>query len=145
MKGLRLHHVGVVVEDVARATEHLRRRFGYRPVSGIIHDPMQTAFAQFLSLPADSALVEVVAPDSDKSRLTGALKRGGGLNHLCYATDDLEADCHRLREQDMVLIHEPGPAVAFPGRRIAWLMGNDRIPIELLEEGTDEWSDPTGG
>jgi methylmalonyl-CoA/ethylmalonyl-CoA epimerase len=33
----------------------------------------------------------------------------------------------------MLILHKPVPAVAFEGRRIAWLMGMDGIPIELVE------------
>jgi methylmalonyl-CoA/ethylmalonyl-CoA epimerase len=37
----------------------------------------------------------------------------------------------------MLLLQRPVPAAAFPGRRIAWLMGDDRLPVELVEEGAD--------
>jgi hypothetical protein len=40
----------------------------------------------------------------------------------------------------MVVIHRPTPAVAFGGRRIAWLTGQDRLLIELIERGRDAGS-----
>jgi methylmalonyl-CoA/ethylmalonyl-CoA epimerase len=33
----------------------------------------------------------------------------------------------------MRLISEPKPGLAFAGRRICWLLGDDRLPIELVE------------
>jgi methylmalonyl-CoA/ethylmalonyl-CoA epimerase len=132
---LSLHHVGVVVADVAEAASQYARRFGYEVKSGVIHDPAQTAYVQFLKLPADSAYLELVAPDRPGSKLTGALKKGGGLNHLCYATDDLEATCRELRAEGLFPLRPPVPAAAFPGRRIAWFLGLNGIPVELVERG----------
>jgi methylmalonyl-CoA/ethylmalonyl-CoA epimerase len=61
------------------------------------------------------------------------------LNHLCYAVDDIAAACVFLREKGMLVIQEPVPAVAFPGRRIAWLMGTGNMLTELVEDGVDAW------
>ncbi|HUD73188.1 MAG TPA: VOC family protein [Dongiaceae bacterium] len=135
----RLHHIGIAVHDLAAAQEELTRLLGYRVRSVVIHDPVQTAHVQFLQLEGDPACVELVTPDGPASKLTGALKRGGGLNHLCYAVDDIEAACRRLSEGGMLIVQEPVAAVAFPGRRIAWLMGGARVLTELVEEGVDRW------
>jgi len=136
----RLHHIGVAVRDIAAAAKELHDLFDYRIRSGLVHDPIQTAYVQFLQMEGDSSYVELVAPDGPNSKLVGALKRGGGLNHLCYATADIEGMCGELRAGGMVVIQEPVPATAFPGRRIAWLMGGGRILTELVEEGVERWS-----
>jgi methylmalonyl-CoA/ethylmalonyl-CoA epimerase len=132
---LSLHHIGLVVADVAEAAATYVRRFGYEIKSDVIHDPTQTAYVQFLKLPGDALYLELVAPDGPKSKLAGALGKGGGLNHLCYAADDLEAECHRLRAEGLFPLRAPVPAAAFPGRRIAWFFGRDRVPVELVERG----------
>ena len=37
-------------------------------------------------------------------------KRGGGLHHLCFRTDDIHADVERLKEKGYVfLADEPSP------------------------------------
>jgi methylmalonyl-CoA/ethylmalonyl-CoA epimerase len=125
-----------VVPDIRLAAPVYVRRFGYRAESDIIHDPTQTAYVQFFRLPEDSLYLELVAPDGENSKLTGAVKRGGGLNHLCYLTDDIRQACNDLRAEQMVPIHPPVPAVAFPGGRIAWMFGEDRTPVELLQLGS---------
>jgi methylmalonyl-CoA/ethylmalonyl-CoA epimerase len=132
---LSLHHVGVVVKDVAAACADHVRRFGYEVASPVIHEPTQTAHVQFLRLPGDSTFLELVAPDGPESRLAGALARGGGLNHVCYAVDDIDAACAALRADGLFLVHAPVPAVSFQGRRIAWLMGKDKMLVELVERG----------
>ena len=135
---LQLHHIGIAVGDIALATEDYRRRLGCELAGGLVHDPVQTAFIQFLRLPGDSVLIELVAPDGPGSHLRGAVEKGGGINHLCHSTDDIESACRSLGEQGMVTIQEPTPAVAFGGRRIAWLIGPDRVLTELVERGGGE-------
>jgi methylmalonyl-CoA/ethylmalonyl-CoA epimerase len=133
---LNLHHIGIAVKDISQATTDYQRRIGCELVGGVIHDPVQTVFAQFLRLPGDSTLIELVAPDGPESKLTNAVRRGGGLNHVCLSTEDIEAACQSLREEGMVILHDPTPAVGFDGRRIAWLMGADQVLIELVERDT---------
>ncbi len=79
--------------------------------------------------------MELVSPDGPKSKLTNAANKGGGLNHLCYATEDIEAECARLRAAGLLLVAPPVSSVAFGGRRIAWLMGKNQVLFELVERG----------
>lgn len=136
---LRLHHIGIAVPDLPAAIREFIEPMGYAVASPIIHDPTQTARVQFFRRPHDSCHVELVVPDGPDSKLMGAIKRGGGLNHLCYATPDLSATCSQLREQGMVVVQDPVPAVAFAGRCVAWVMGATRVLTELVEEGPDAW------
>jgi methylmalonyl-CoA/ethylmalonyl-CoA epimerase len=133
---LGVHHIGLVVPDIPEAAELYTRRYGYELMSEIILDRTQTAYVQFLRVPGDSVQLELVSPDSERSKLSSSLRKGGGLNHLCYVTSDIDAACRRLRAEQMILLQAPVKAAAFPGRRIAWLMGNDRTPIELLESAS---------
>ena len=132
---LGVHHIGIVVRDIGEMGEIYRRRYGYEAKTSIIHDRTQTAYVQFFRLPGDRVYVELVSPDSADSKLAGALRHGGTLNHLCYVVRDIDAACNRLRADQMMLLQAPVAAAAFPGRRIAWLMGGDTTPIELVEEG----------
>ena len=133
---LSLHHIGVAVKDISKTAESFSAQFGYEVKSSIIHDPTQTAYVQFLKLPGDSVYLELVSPDRSDSKLINALNKGGGLNHICYSTSDIDATCRQLRAMGLFLLQAPIPAAAFPGRRIAWFMGQDRIPVELVEKGS---------
>ncbi|HET9372552.1 MAG TPA: VOC family protein [Vicinamibacterales bacterium] len=135
--GLRLHHVGMVVADIPASAEKYQQRFGYEARTPVIHDAVQTAYVQFLALAGESMFLELVAPDGPGSKLANALAKGGGLNHLCYRVSDIDAACKALRARGMLLLQAPVAAAAFPGRRIAWLMGDDRTPVELVEEGRE--------
>ncbi len=130
---LTLHHIGILVPDIGAAADQYVSRFGYRIVSEVIHDPVQTAHVQFLAGAEPAPCIELITPDGPTSKLSNALKKGGGLNHLCYVSPDIQDECRRLRAAGMLLLQSPVAAQAFPGRRIAWLMGRDGIPIELVE------------
>lgn len=136
---MQLHHIGVLVKDIDKAAFNYVSKFGYELKSPVIHDPVQTAFVQFLKLEGDSTYVELISPDGSESKLVAALKKGGGLNHLCYQTDNIEASYQALALQSLFILQKPVGAVAFPNRQIAWMMGRDGIPIELVEKGVDLW------
>ena len=127
----------MLVADIPGASVMYTERLGYRPQSAVIHDPAQTAHVQFFALGSATVLLELIAPDGAASRLSTALQRGGGLHHLCYSTTDIDASCRELVSAGLALIRRPEPAVAFGGRRIAWMAGKDRLLTELVERGSD--------
>ena len=132
---LHLHHVGLVVADISQAAGMYTNRLGYRSTSPVIHDPRQQARVQFLSLPGDAVLLELVEPDSPSSPLQAAVTKGHPLHHLCYSVAGIEKGCDDLRERGMTLICPPVGAVAFHNARVAWLMARDRVLVELVEAG----------
>jgi methylmalonyl-CoA/ethylmalonyl-CoA epimerase len=138
--GFRLHHIGVVVEDLERAAAEYSQRWGYVVKSPVIEDPVQTARARFLKLEGDAHYLELLVPSGPDSKLSTALQKGRRLNHLCYVVPNIEAACATLRVQGMFLLQAPIEAVPFTPRRIAWLMGVDGIAIELVETGEDWWA-----
>jgi methylmalonyl-CoA/ethylmalonyl-CoA epimerase len=133
---LSLHHIGIVVADISRACQEYASRFGYDICTKVVHDADQTAFVQFLKLPHDLAYVELVSPDGPASKLAAAMERGGGLNHLCYATEELDKAFQVLISRGMRPLQRPTIAAAFVDSRIAWLIGRDLAVVELVEKSS---------
>lgn len=133
--GLRLHHVGIVVSDIAEKRS-VYTLLGYTERTGIIHDPAQTAYVQFLQLGDSDVYIELVAPDGPESKLAKATARKHPLNHLCFAVDDIESACATLVGLEWMMISAPTPAVAFEGRKIAWVSSPDLLITELVESGS---------
>jgi len=133
---LDLHHVGVVVEKIEEKREAYGV-LGYSERTGIIHDPLQTAYVQFFNLPGANHYLELVAPDGPESKLAKAIKRKQPLHHLCYVVNDILAACALLQAHGWWLVSEPTPAIAFDQRRIAWLASPDLLIIELVERGPE--------
>jgi len=131
----RLHHVGIVVPDLAPAIREYVDRFGFLVESEPIADPAQTATVCFLREPEARHWTELVSPIGAASKLHGALRHGAGTNHLCYEVESvIEAGAH-LRDHGMLALGAPTPAVAFDGRVIAWYMDRSKLLVELVEAG----------
>jgi len=132
----RLHHIGMLVDSMEKAARLQVERYGYRIESEIILDPVQTAFVQFLRLPGQGHWLELVSPVPGESKLAQALeRRGEHLHHLCYEVVSLSDAVDHLRQCRQLLLADPTPAEAFPGRRIAWFMDRARQLTELVEQG----------
>jgi methylmalonyl-CoA/ethylmalonyl-CoA epimerase len=134
---LHLHHVGYATKRIDFLAEVYVSRYGYILATPVIHDPLQGAFVQFLNLAGDRTYLEFVAPDGPESKLSHASKRGG-LNHLCYTTGPLDDAIAQLEASGAQLISELTPGVAFGGRRVCWMVGEDPLPIELIERRDDD-------
>lgn len=132
---LSLHHVGIVVPEIAEKRRFYVDTLGYRERTPVIHDPLQTAYVQFFSIPGSDHYLELVAPDGEGSKLLGASRKGIPLHHLCYACDEIGAAFESLWNAGCLQLSPPTPAVAFEGRPVAWLMSPDRLLIELVERG----------
>jgi methylmalonyl-CoA/ethylmalonyl-CoA epimerase len=134
---LRLHHVGLVVRSIEEVRAFYVDVLQYRERTSVIHDPVQTAFVQFFSIPGSDHYIELVAPDSENSKLREASRKGKPLNHLCYSCENTAHTVSILRESGCFVIQDPVPAVAFDGRSISWLMIPDGLLIELVERGPE--------
>lgn len=131
----RLLHVGVAVNELEPAVSTLNGLFGYEVVSGPFDDPIQKVRVTFLKASqTDSSEIELIAPLGTDSPIQSMLsKNGGGAYHICLETNDIEAAVNHARAGGCVVISQPVPAVAFNGRRIAWIFAPSRQLIELVE------------
>src|SRR5437870_9981276 len=117
---MTIDHVGIVVASIEAAAAYYARAFGLRRVGAAIHDPLQDVELQFLEDDRGQR-IELIQPASADSPVARALKSGGGLNHICYRVGDLDAAVAALLGAGAKMVREPVPAVAFEGRRVAFL------------------------
>jgi methylmalonyl-CoA/ethylmalonyl-CoA epimerase len=133
--GFKLCHVGVAVPALGPTTEMLSTLFGYKVVSGPFDDPIQKVSVNFLATSKDDAAeIELIAPLSDDSPITSMLAKGGGAAyHLCFETTDIEKAIVHAKSNGCIIVSPPAPAVAFDGRRIAWIYTRSHQLFELVE------------
>jgi len=133
--GVTLHHIGYVVASIRQSAEGFARSLGMQWDGRIIHDPRQTVYVSFLYAAGDETkpVIELVEPEGPQSVVARFLERGGGLHHLCYEVDDLSKQLEWTRANRDLIAQPPVPAVAFGGRRIAWVFTRSRLLIEYLE------------
>lgn len=131
---LKLHHIGFVLASIEEKAASYARSLGAAWDGKIIFDPLQMVRVTFLrgAHPCD-ALIELVEPSGPDSPVSPFLKRSGGLHHLCYEVEDMEAQLVFCKSVGTVIVRPPVPAVAFGGRRIAWVLIKKRLLVEYLE------------
>jgi hypothetical protein len=129
---IRLHHVGIVVADL----EAYLRQSLWQPDRPIVTDPIQQARLCLTKIGSgDATCVELVQPLDERSRLWGALQRGGGFHHLCMAVATEAAGDTLMRERRLLPVTPWQPAVLFGGRMVRFVYTRNR---ELLELFADE-------
>jgi methylmalonyl-CoA/ethylmalonyl-CoA epimerase len=129
---VKLHHIGIEVGNIERQAARCAARFGWRPASGIVHDPIQRADVQFWT--DGSVNFEFIQPAGEDSPVRKPLKNGGGLAHLCFEVGDIHAAVRDAETQGAIVVCAPVPAVAFDQRPIAFLFFRGLGLVEFVEE-----------
>ena len=117
----RLHHIGLAVFDIHHIHEQVE----------IHHDPIQKVSVAFCEL--NGVPIEFVAPMAEGSPVDQSIKKGNKLIHLCFEVPDINYAVERSESMGFHRIKQLEPAVAFQGRRIAWLYHQIFGLFELLE------------
>ena len=130
---MRLHHTGVVVSDIKAHGEKYSSALGLSAKTEILHDPIQKVRVQFWGGEESDSLIELIEPTGEDSPVWRASRKGGGPEHLCYETADIERVVQQSLERGAALVQDLAPAVAFGGRRVAFVYFLDLGLIEFLE------------
>jgi methylmalonyl-CoA/ethylmalonyl-CoA epimerase len=130
-----LHHLGCVVRSISTVADTFAASISASWDGQIIHDPLRRVRVAFVKpVDARNPVYELVEPAGDDSPVGKFLKKGGGgLHHVCYEIDDLKSGLQGAQRAGFAMVSPPKPAVAFGGRRIAWICSRNRLLIELLE------------
>jgi methylmalonyl-CoA/ethylmalonyl-CoA epimerase len=129
---MTLHHVGIVVENLAAYGEMYSRCLGLTPDSAIIHDTIQKVRIQFWK-DAQGNLLELIEAAAPDSPVLGALKKGGGLNHLCYEVDDIDEQVQISTGRGGIVVSGIVPALALSGRRVVFIFFPKLDLVEFVE------------
>lgn len=136
MLSFRLRHIGIAVDSLETAAELYETLFGVSLIAGPFNDPAQgvrVAFYvndRFLACPLE--LVEPLDRTSPVSKILHDMKRSSAY-HMCVEVENLDEALESLKAVGSVLVAAPVPAVAFAGRRIAWVYLKTRHLMEVLE------------
>lgn len=126
------HHIGVATNNLDRDTKAFSAQ-GYVMVGEDFIDPVQGIKGRFLE--GGGPRLELVLPLADEGVLTGWLKQGTKFYHLAYEVDSMEQSLENLVGQGGKVVVNPVDAVAFEGRKIAFVMMRNMALIEYIEKG----------
>ena len=103
-----IDHIAIVVRDIQIARVLYEDFLGFRPSTKIILDNVQKVRVQFFE--NDKAeRIELIEPIDETSPSMNALKKGGGVNHICYKCSNLEQIISLAQAQKIKMVCSPVP------------------------------------
>lgn len=130
---MKIHHVGLVVSDVAEALDALG--LPRDSVSESVFDPVQGNILHFVHIPANNLWLEFVQPTTDSSTTRRFADRHGlGLHHIGFATDDLNTteSLYSAREATFALGRYGISVKSFGGRIRTLFIGVRGLIVEFV-------------
>lgn len=120
----RLNHVAIVVPDLEAASAVYRDTLG-ASVSGPVDLPAHGVTTVFVELP--NTKIELLHPLGEDSPIASFLERraSGGMHHLCYEVDDIEAAAKHLLDQGARILGDGRPKTGAHGRPVLFLHPKD--------------------
>ena len=104
----RLDHIAIAVADIDLAIKRFLEDFGltYKGREAVVTAQTETAF-----FPIDGTQIELIHPLNGGGPVKRHLeRRGEGLHHLCFETDDIVGDMAHLKSKGYrFLSDEPMP------------------------------------
>ena len=129
-----LDHIAIAVPDLAAAIQRFAEDFGLE-LSGQEDVPTEKTSTAFF--PISGTRIELVSPMDGQGPIASSLeKRGPGIHHICFRTDNIEEDMARLTAKGYRFIQdEPKPGAH--GTRVAFIhpKSTGGVLIELAEPG----------
>ena len=86
----------------------------------------------------NSIQVKLIEPVNEQSPIYNFAKRGGGLHHLCFRTENMDEQINEFQKMknEIRVIVNPQPGEAFNNELIAFALAKNNLNIELID--TDE-------
>lgn len=120
----RLNHVAIVVADLDAAAAVYRDTLGAR-VSAPLAIPEHGVTTVFVDL--GNTKVELLQPLGEASPVARFLERNpdGGMHHLCYEVDDIEAAARALEACGARVLGDGQPRIGAHGKPVLFLHPKD--------------------
>lgn len=127
---LVFHHVGIASTSIAEEEKSFLL-LGYVRETEIITDSTQKLKALFMTL--GNMRIELLEPLSADSPVNAFIQRGIKMYHQAFFCGDILKTIDFFLEQGAYLAVPPVSAIAFNGRKIAFLMLRNKMLIEIIE------------
>lgn len=129
---MKIDHVCVAVRSIEAASDRLCGLLGYVPKTGKVVNTRQKVTVQFLAR-SGSIDIKLIEPFGEDSPLWQSLRKGEGLHHICFMTEDTALAVKALEERGMRVLAPPAPGEAFDDGLIAFGYVGCGLNIELID------------
>jgi methylmalonyl-CoA/ethylmalonyl-CoA epimerase len=131
-----LDHIAIAVPDLERAIERFSKDFelDFEGKEDVTAARTSTAF-----FPVPATSIELVHPLNGEGAIAGYLeKKGGGLHHLCFRSDDIEADIARLKDKGYQFLGD-APTPGAHGSKVIFIHPKscDGVLIEINQPSSE--------
>nr|WP_298996218.1 methylmalonyl-CoA epimerase [uncultured Allomuricauda sp.] len=129
----KIEHLGIAVKDLSKANILFEKLLGvsHYKIEEVASEGVKTSF--FQSGPNKIELLEATNPESPIAKFLD--KKGEGIHHVAFATEDLETEMKRLEREGFVVL--PGfPKNGADNKKVAFLhpKGTNGVLIELCQD-----------
>jgi len=131
-----LDHIAIAVPDFEAAIKRFMEDFGL-PFEGTEDVEAAKTSTAFFPLPPTN--IELVHPLRGEGPIATYLeKRGGGLHHLCFRSDNIEEDIARLKEKGYQFLAD-APSPGAHGSRVIFIHPKscDGVLIEINQPAAE--------
>ncbi len=131
-----LDHIAIAVPDFNRAIQRFMDDFGL-PFDGTEDVADAQTSTAFFPLPPTQ--IELVHPLNGEGPIAAYLeKRGGGLHHLCFRSDNIVEDVERLRQKGYEFLSD-APSPGAHGSQVIFIHPKscDGVLIEINQPGDE--------
>ena len=120
----RVNHVAIAVPDLDAATAIYRDTLGAR-VSEPLPLPEHGVTTVFVELP--NTKIELLHPLGERSPIARFLEKspGGGMHHICYEVDDIDAAAARMVAQGARVLGDGKPKIGAHDKPVLFLHPKD--------------------
>ena len=130
MLALKLHHIGIVVQDINESLGEISNFLSFESTS--LPTLVGSQKVNICFLKTNSVYIELIEPTDPDSPITSFVKEGGGFHHLCFEVDDIQQEIDKMVKNGARLV--VAPVKGFEDRLIAFLMLNmKKTKCNLIE------------
>jgi methylmalonyl-CoA/ethylmalonyl-CoA epimerase len=107
----KIHHVGIVVSDLEQAMTLWRDLLGLPVTKTAVVQDQGVRAALLRAGDSEIELLQPLQPDNGVGKFLA--RRGGGLHHVCFETEDVARESEAARSKGIQLIDQkPRPGLA---------------------------------
>ena len=130
MLALKLHHIGIVVQNINESLGEISNFLSFESTS--LPTLVGSQKVNICFLKTNSVYIELIEPADPDSPIISFVKEGGGFHHLCFEVDDIQQEIDKMVKKGARLV--VAPVKGFEDRLIAFLMLNlKKTKCNLIE------------
>lgn len=114
----KISHIGIAVKNLSSAKEIYKKLFQSEPSEEEVVESQKVKVAKFKVGESTVELLEPTSPDSPIAKFIE--KRGEGIHHVAYESDNINSDLNRLDENGFELINKE-PVAGSDNMQIAFI------------------------